>query len=81
MKYYSGIPLPIRLRKLDLETGIKGWKVKSFFRKSGESGQSANYESAFQVSQEGKQVIDLHTELQLQGTPAVDFKEQLFAKG
>ena len=38
-KYYAGIPIPMRLRKLELETGINGLKVTSFFRVSGEGKQ------------------------------------------
>lgn len=71
----------MRLRKLELETGIDTWKIKSFLRKSGESSQSANYESALQVAHEGQELIDIQTEFLLEGTPAVDYKEQLLVKG
>lgn len=80
-KYYSGIPLPMRLRKLELETDIGSSKVTAFFRKSGDSGQSGEYSSAFQLAREGRELIHLRADLRIQGTPAVDFTTQILTKG
>lgn len=81
LKYYSGIPIPMRLRKFELETVMYGWKVTSFIRKAEESGQSGDYSSAFYVSHEGQELIHFLGDLRLQGISADNFKEQLFVKG
>ncbi|XP_063861663.1 vitellogenin-like [Scylla paramamosain] len=77
-KYYNGVPLPVRMRQLELKAGIDGWMFIIFFRDSGESSQRSNYSSGLQLLHEKEMLIDFQVDLRLQGTHGVDFIEQLF---
>ncbi|XP_050717478.1 vitellogenin-like [Eriocheir sinensis] len=80
LKQYAMIALPTKLRKLELETDISGWKVAAFFRKTEESGQNGKYSSAFKVDRQGRDLIDLQSDILIRGRPAVDFEAHIAAK-
>nr|AAX94762.1 vitellogenin [Portunus trituberculatus] len=71
-KYYNDVPIPLWLQHFELTAGINGWMMKSFFRNSGESSQSS-----LPTVPRREMMIDIKADLRLQGTPAVNFIEQL----
>ncbi|XP_063880029.1 vitellogenin-like [Scylla paramamosain] len=78
---HSWLLLPVRLRKLEFEGGLGGWKVIAFTNTSTESGRKTQYLSAFKVTHRNRQLVHVETGLSLIGTPSIDFVAQLVTKG
>nr|AAU93694.1 vitellogenin [Charybdis feriata] len=77
-KYYDGVPIPVQLRQFELTVAINSWMVTSFFRNSRASSQEVIILRVSSLLHQREMLINLQADLPLQGTPAVDFIQQLF---
>ncbi|XP_069949065.1 vitellogenin-like isoform X3 [Cherax quadricarinatus] len=74
------LPIPTKLRKIEFHTGLRGWLVSSYIRRTSESDDNVELSSAFKIACRNEDLISVEAAHSTQGRLCSDFISETTAK-